>query len=54
MSQKQIKKFNNPKVTRETYNSMDGDPHGNKIQRVITHREPTMKNDTTYNRTLHS
>ena len=54
MSQKQIKKFNNPKVTKETYTEMDGKPGQNKIQRIITHREPTMKNDTTYNRTLHS
>ena len=54
MSQKQIKHFNNPKVTKETYNSMDGNPYGNKIQRVITHRQHTEDNDTTYNRTPHS
>lgn len=37
----------------ETYKDIDGTGK-NKIQRTITYREPTMKNDTTYNRTKHS
>lgn len=53
-SQRRFAKGGKPKVSSEKYKSMDGDPSNNYIERKITFREPTMKNDTTYSRTIYS